>query len=183
MFTEKQKMLIGDLYNASDEELVNERRKCRLLLRQLNQGGDAEQNIRQVLKELIPGQGPGLWIEPPFFCDYGTNICLGDKVFFNFNCVVLDVMKVVIGSNVLFGPAVQIYTALHPLDWEKRSGGLEFAKTVTIGSDNWIGGGVIICAGVTIGDRCVIGAGSVVTRDIPSDIFAAGNPCRPIKSL
>lgn len=110
-------------------------------------------------------------------------VIVGDKVYFNFNCIVLDVMQVIIGSNVLFGPAVQIYTVTHPMDYKERSSGLEFAKPITIGSDVWIGGGTIICPGVTIGDRCVIGAGSVVTRDVAADTFAAGNPCRPIKPL
>ena len=122
-------------------------------------------------------------IEPPFFCDYGTNIELGDKVFFNFNCVILDVAKVTIGSNVMFGPAVQIYTATHPMDAEERRSGLEFAKPVRIGNDVWLGGGVIVCPGVTIGDAAVIGAGSVVVRDIPAGVFAAGNPCRVIREI
>ncbi|WP_157569624.1 sugar O-acetyltransferase [Mucilaginibacter arboris] len=180
--TEKQKMINGDLYNASDAELIIERKRARLLLKQLNNLNDDELK-QQVLKELIPDQGLDFWVEPPFFCDYGTNIIVGDKVFFNFNCTILDVMKVTIGNNVLFGPAIQVYTATHPMDYKERSSGLEFAKPVTIGSDVWIGGGVIICPGVTIGDRCVIGAGSVVTKNIAADTFAAGNPCRPIKSL
>src|SRR5690242_15848952 len=122
-------------------------------------------------------------MQPPFFCDYGTNIELGERVFFNFNCVVLDVMAVRIGDFTLFGPAVQIYTALHPVNAGERRSGLELAKAVTIGSDVWVGGGAIICPGVTIGDRGVIGAGSVVTRDVPADSFAAGNPCRVIRKL
>lgn len=184
MPTEKQKMLRGELYNATDTELSNERRQARLLLKQLNDSRDDQQELRlQVLKDLIPIQGEGLWIEPPFYCDYGSNISAGDKVFFNFNCVILDVMKVTIGSNVLVGPSVQIYTAMHPMDWKERSSGLEFAKSITIGSDVWIGGGAIICPGVTIGNRSIIGAGSVVTKDLPDDVFAAGNPCKVIKPL
>lgn len=184
MFTEKQKMLRGELYSATDPELTNERRTARSLFKQLNDSTDDQQELRKwILKQLIPFQGKNLWIEPPFFCDYGTNIIVGDKVYFNFNCTIVDVMRVTIGSNVLFGPSVQIYTALHPMDWKERAMGLEFAKPVSIGSDVWIGGGVIICPGVTIGSRSVIGAGSVVTRDIPDDVFAAGNPCKPVKSL
>ena len=184
MQTEKQKMLNGNLYNAADTELVNERRKARLLLKQLNGSSDDGQNLRQeILMELIPDQGLDFWVEPPFYCDYGSNIIVGDKVFFNFNCIVLDVMQVVIGNNVLFGPGVQLYTATHPMDYQERASGLEFAKPITIGSDVWIGGGAIICPGVTIGDRCVIGAGSVVTKNIAADTFAAGNPCKPIKRL
>ena len=117
-----------------------------------------------------------------FFCDYGHNIVLGKKCFFNFNCVVLDVCRVTIGDYTLFGPAVQIYTATHPLEAELRRT-REFAKPITIGSDVWIGGGAILCPGVTIGDKTVIGAGSVVTRDIPANVFAAGNPCRVIRPL
>ena len=129
------------------------------------------------------GRTTDAWIQPPFYCDYGTNISLGAKVCFNFNCVVLDVMPVTIGDNVLFGPAVQLYTATHPINAAERRTGLELAKPITIGSDVWIGGGTIICPGVTIGDRSVIGAGSVVTRSIPADVTAAGNPCRVIRSL
>jgi maltose O-acetyltransferase len=184
MQTEKTKMLAGELYNALDPQLMAERRRTRLLVKQLNDTRDDEKHQRrQLLQQLIGQQGDGLWIEPPFYCDYGSNITVGDKVFFNFNCVVLDVMQVTIGSYTLFAPNVQIYTATHPLDWQERASGLEFAKPVTIGSHVWVGGGAIICPGVSIGDRTVIGAGSVVTKDIPADVFAAGNPCRPIRSL
>ena len=184
MFEEKQKMLSGELYNAADPVLANERMQARLLQKRYNDLGAGNLQLKQqTLKDMIPMQGEGLWIEPPFYCDYGTNISIGDKVYFNFNCVVLDVMKVTIGSNVLVGPSVQIYTAMHPMNYIERASGVEFAKAVTIGSDVWIGGGAIICPGVTIGSRTVIGAGSVVTKDIPDDVFAAGNPCRVIKGL
>ena len=184
MSVEKQKMLNGELYNASDPTLVKERRRTRLLLKQLNDSKDDEHELRKkILADLIPSQGTELWIEPPFYCDYGSNIIVGNKVFFNFNCTVLDVVQVTIGDNVLFGPSVQILTPLHPMAWKERSAGLENGKAISIGSDTWIGGAVIICPGVTIGARCVIGAGSVVTRNIPDDTFAAGNPCRPIKIL
>ena len=121
-------------------------------------------------------------MQPPFYCDYGSNIYLGKRAFFNFNCVVLDVCEVTIGDFTLFGPAVQIYTPMHPMNAEQRRT-KEFGKPVAIGSDVWVGGGAIICPGVTIGDRAVIGAGSVVTRDIPADVFAAGNPCRVIREI
>lgn len=184
MKTEKEKMLAGELYDASDDQLSLERRQARLLLQQLNQSRDDEEDLRNLLlSELIPQGGKGLWIEPPFYCDYGNNITTGEKVFFNFNCVVLDVMPVTIGSNVLFGPNVQIYTATHPMDWQERAKWLEFAKPIVIGSDVWIGGSAIINPGITIGDRSVIGAGSVVTKNIPADVFAAGNPCKVIRSL
>jgi maltose O-acetyltransferase len=124
-----------------------------------------------------------VWIEPPFYCDYGINITLGDRVFFNFNCVVLDVAPVRVRSGVLFGPAVQIYAATHPLSAAERRTGLESGRAVEVGDDVWVGGGAIICPGVRVGARSVIGAGSVVTRDIPEGMFAAGNPCRVIREL
>lgn len=184
MPAEKSKMLAGELYDAADPELANERLHAKLLLKRYNDLPAGQQELRQqLLKELIPSQGAGLWIEPPFYCDYGTNISLGDKVYFNFNCIILDVMQVTIGNNVLIGPAVQIYTAMHPMNWKERASGVEFAKAISIGSDTWVGGGAIICPGVTVGSRSVIGAGSVVTRDIPDNVFAAGNPCRVIRVL
>jgi len=124
-----------------------------------------------------------VWMQPPFFCDYGSNIHLGEKVFFNFNCVVLDVCPVRIGSYTLFGPAVQILTATHPLDAAERRRGLEGATPIEIGADVWVGGGAIICPGVRIGAQAVIGAGSVVTRDVPERTIAAGNPCRVIRTI
>ncbi|RYE20040.1 MAG: sugar O-acetyltransferase [Sphingobacteriales bacterium] len=182
--TEKQKMLAGELYNALDDELTIDRRNARLLTKQLNDSSDEETVLRtQVLKKLIPNAGEALWIEPPFYCDYGSNIQVGDRVFFNFNCVVLDVAQVSIGSRTLFGPNVQIYTATHPLNHKERAAGLEYAKPITIGEDVWVGGSAIICPGITIGDRTVIGAGSVVTKSIPADVFAAGNPCKVIRVL
>lgn len=182
--TEKEKMLAGKLYDATDPQLAEERRVTRLLLKQLNDSRDDEVELRnQLIKKLIANSGEGLWIEPPFYCDYGSNISVGDKVFFNFNCVILDVMEVTIGNNVLFAPNVQIYTATHPLDSKQRAKGLEYAKPITIGSDSWIGGGSIVCPGVTIGERTVIGAGSVITKNIPSDVLAAGNPCKIIRNI
>lgn len=177
-------MLSGELYHAPDPELSEERLKARLLLGELNSSReDEEEKRKSILKKLIPEAGAGFWMQPPFYCDYGYNISTGEKVFFNFNCVVLDVMPVKIGNRTLIGPNVQIYTATHPMDYRERASGLEFAKPVTIGEDVWIGGSAVICPGVTIGDRSVIGAGSVVTKDVPPDVFAAGNPCKVIRSL
>ncbi len=177
-------MLVGELYDPLDKELVDERTRARLLLQQLkNSAEDNPAERSHIIQQLLPGAGEGLWLQPPFYCDYGSNIYTGEKVFFNFNCVVLDVMKVVIGSRTLLGPNVQVYTATHPFDHRERAAGLEFAKPVVIGEDVWIGGGAIICPGVIIGDRSVIGAGSVVTKDIPADVLAVGNPCRVIRSL
>ena len=177
-------MLAGELYDPLDEQLSRERMEARLLLKSFNESREEEiENRTAVLKKLIPNAGEGLWLQPPFYCDYGSNIKVGKKVFFNFNCVVLDVMQVIIGSRTMFGPNVQIYTATHPVNHKERASGLEFGKPVVIGEDVWIGGSTVICPGASIGDRTVIGAGSVVTKNIPSDVFAAGNPCRVIREL
>jgi maltose O-acetyltransferase len=184
MKTEKEKMLAGELYDALDKQLSDERIQTRLLIKQLNDSREDETELREkVLRQLIPNAGEKLWIQPPFFCDYGYNIIIGERVFFNFNCVVLDVTYVKIGSRTKFGPNVQVYTATHPINYKERASGLEYAKPIAIGEDCWIGGSAVICPGVSIGDRTIIGAGSVVTRDIPSDVFAAGNPCRVIRHL
>jgi maltose O-acetyltransferase len=183
MATEKEKMLAGDLYDPLDPELVVARDRARDLCQDLNATREADVDARRrILIDLFGAGGEQVWMQPPFFCDYGANIFLGKRVFFNFNCVVLDVCAVRIGDFTLFGPAVQIYTATHPLEAELRRT-REFAKPVTIGSDVWVGGAAVILPGVTIGSRSVIGAGSVVTRDIPDDVFAAGNPCRVIRPL
>lgn len=181
--TEWDKMLAGELYDALDPELVQARDRARNLCQDLNATREAQQDERRrILKELLAAGGDDVWIQPPFYCDYGSNIRLGKKCYFNFNCVVLDVCSVTVGNHVFFGPAVQIYAATHPLDAMLRRT-QEFGKPVVIGSDVWVGGGSIICPGVTIGSRTVIGAGSVVTKDIPDGVLAAGNPCRVIRTL
>ncbi|MBF2046330.1 MAG: sugar O-acetyltransferase [Elainella sp. C42_A2020_010] len=183
MRSEREKMLAGELYNPLDSELVRARNRARDLCQDLNATREQQQEERRrILRELFGAGGEDVWMQPPFFCDYGTNIFLGKRCFFNFNCVVLDVCRVTIGDYTLFGPAVQIYTATHPFEAELRRS-QEFAKPIEIGSDVWVGGGAIICPGVRIGSRSVIGAGSVVTRDIPADVFAAGNPCRVIRPI
>jgi maltose O-acetyltransferase len=174
MPTEREKMLAGELYDPLDPELVAARERARNLCQDLNATREAD-----------------AWIQPPFFCDYGSNIYLGRRCYFNFNCILLDVCTIRIGEFTMFGPAVQIYTATHPLDYKMRRPpegdeskvALEFGKPVEIGSDVWVGGAAVICPGLKIGDRAVIGAGSVVTRDIPANVFAAGNPCRVIRDL
>lgn len=177
-------MLAGELYDALDKEVSDERMTTRLLLKRLNDTAENETELRaEILKQLLPNAAANLWIQPPFYCDYGYNMKIGEKVFFNFNCVVLDVTYVTIGARTLFGPNVQIYTATHPIDYKERATGLEYSKPIVIGEDVWVGGSAVICPGVTIGDRTVIGAGSVVTKDIPSDVFAAGNPCRVVRKL
>lgn len=184
MKTEKQKMLAGELYNALAPQLVKERQRARKLLQALNDtfAGD-EARRKEIMRDLFASTSKNTWIEPPFYCDYGSNITLGENVYFNFNCVILDPAPVNIGSNVMFGPYVQIYTATHPVSHIERRAGLEFALAIEIGSDVWMGGGAVINPGVEIGARSVIGAGSVVTKDIPGDVFAAGNPCRVIRAL
>ena len=183
MSSEWEKMLRGELYDPLDPELVQARNRARDLCQDLNATRESQQEERRrILRELFGRGGDTAWMQPPFFCDYGSNIELGERVFFNFNCVVLDVARVVIGDYTLFGPAVQIYTATHPFDAQLRRL-QEFAKPIEIGSDVWVGGGAIICPGVRIGSRSVIGAGSVVTRDIPDGVFAAGNPCRVIRAI
>ncbi|RZL12835.1 MAG: sugar O-acetyltransferase [Hymenobacter sp.] len=184
MKTEKEKMLAGELYNALDPQLTAERLQAQLLFQQLNNTpADQVAERAQLTRTLIPNAGAELGLNSPFYCDYGTNIRIGDQVFFNFNCTILDVTYVTIGSRTMFGPGVQVYTATHPLDYVERGSGLEYAKPITIGEDVWVGGGAIICPGVSIGDRAVIGAGSVVTKDVPADVLAAGNPCRVVRVL
>ena len=182
MKSEREKMLAGELYDPLDPELVAARERARNLCQTLNATREAEQERRRLLSELFGAGGETVWMQPPFFCDYGSNILLGERVFFNFNCVVLDVCRVAIGDYTLFGPAVQIYTATHPMNAELRRK-QEFARPIEIGSDVWVGGGAMILPGVRIGSRAVIGAGSVVTRDVPEGVFAAGNPCRVIREI
>ena len=182
--TEKEKMIAGKPYMASGAELKAERTQVRLALQQLNTSGPEDEKKRiELLKEVVPNHGGNLWIEPPFYCDYGYNILAGKNVYFNYNCVVLDVCPVTIGDNCMFGPCVQIYTPLHPMNAQERATLIEYGKPIAIGNDVWVGGNVTILPGVTIGDRCVIGAGSVVTKDIPADSFAAGNPAKVIRKI
>lgn len=181
MPTELEKMLAGELYDALDPELARLRERARDLCQELNATRERDRERRRaVLSQLFAAGGDDVWLQPPFYCDYGANIRMGRGCFFNFNCVVLDVAPVTLGDHVLVGPAVQIYTASHPLDPVLRRR-QEFGRPVTIGSDVWIGGGAIICPGVAIGSRCVIGAGSVVVRDIPEGMLAVGNPCRVLR--
>jgi maltose O-acetyltransferase len=183
MRSEKEKMLAGELYDPLDPELVQARERARDLCQDLNATRESEQETRRALLEELFGQGgDSVWMQPPFFCDYGRHILLGKRVFFNFNCIVLDVCQVKIGDCTLFGPAVQIYTATHPMNAELRRT-QEFGKPVEIDADVWVGGGAIICPGVKIGSKTVIGAGSVVTKDVPEGVFAAGNPCRVIRAV
>ena len=183
MSSEREKMLAGEMYDPLDPELVAARERARDLCQTLNATREGQyEERRRILRDLFGRGGDTVWMQPPFFCDYGSNIELGERVFFNFNCVVLDVCPVRIGRFSLFGPAVQIYTPMHPMNAQLRRE-REFGKPVEIGSDVWIGGGAIILPGVRIGSGAVVGAGSVVTREIPAGVFAAGNPCRVIREI
>lgn len=182
--TEKQKMLAGELYLAADPELVAERLRARRLTRLYNGTTEEEASRRlEILRELLGGVGARVDIEPPFRCDYGSNIRLGDGFYANFDCIILDCAPVTIGRDVKLGPRVQIVAAYHPTDPVARASGRELAAPVTIGDGVWIGAGAIIGPKVTIGAGTTIGAGSVVTRDIPARVVAAGVPCRVIRTL
>ncbi|WP_281404460.1 sugar O-acetyltransferase [Pyxidicoccus fallax] len=178
-------MLAGELYVATDPELTAARRRARRLVRAYNETDEEEdlERRQELLGQLFGSKGPGVWIEPPFQCDYGTQIHLGARVFINFQCVILDCNPVTIGDDVAIGPGVHIYAATHPLDPDERIKGPELARPVTIGAKAWIGGGAIILAGVTIGEGTTIAAGSVVTKDVPPYVLAGGNPCRVLRPL
>jgi maltose O-acetyltransferase len=173
--TAREQMLAGQLYDALDPELVEARNHARLLLARYNAAGD-----RQALTALFGRLADDAIVEPPFHCDYGFNISVGVRFYANVNCVFLDCAPIEIGDHVLLGPGVHLYTATHSLDSVERRKGLELAKPIAVGDDAWLGGGAIVVPGVTIGARAVVGAGSVVTRDVPADERVAGNPARPI---
>lgn len=182
--TERQKMAAGLDYFDRDPELAAMRNRARKLLRDFNRSDFLEgDGPNPVLKELLGTMGDGVFIEMPFHCAYGVNLHLGENVYFNAGCAILDCADVRVGANSMFGPAVQIYTATHAFDPEERASGRETAQAITIGHHVWVGGGAILCPGVTIGDNAVIGAGSVVTRDIPANVVAVGNPCRVMREL
>ncbi len=182
--TEKEKMLAGEMYDSRDPELKADAARSRRLTRLYNQTTEEQpQERRRLLKELLGSMGEHITIEPPFRCDYGSHIEVGENFYANFDCIILDVCQVHIGNNCLLGPRVCIYTPCHPLDAQERNSGKEFGRPVTIGDNVWIGGSAVILPGVTIGSNTVIGAGSVVTRDIPDHVVAAGNPCRVIRHL
>jgi maltose O-acetyltransferase len=182
--SEKAKMLAGELYRAGDPEIQADQRATKAWLVRYNAALALPAEARhKLLTERLGTVGAGAVIRPPFHCDYGFNIHLGDDVFLNFNCVILDVVAVTIGDGTQIGPAVQIYAADHPRDAAQRRAGLELGRPVTIGTNVWIGGGAIILPGVTIGDDAVIGAGSVVTHSVASDLTVLGNPARPRKAL
>ena len=182
--SEKEKMLAGELYNSSDPDLVAALLRAQRLLARFNVSTpDAEEERRAVLTDLFASLGEDTTVKPTLRCDYGFNISIGTRSFVNYDCVLLDCNRITIGNEVKLAPRVQIYTATHPLDAEQRRTGIESAVPVTICDGVWLGGGVIVCPGITIGANTVVGAGSVVTRDLPADVLAVGNPCRIVRSL
>lgn len=182
--TEKEKMIAGELYNPDDKTLVEDRHQTRRYLNKINTLSVDEKTARdKIFEQLIPNAGEKLYIEPPFYCDYGYNIKTGKNVYMNFNCCILDVSTVTIGDNCMFGPNVQIYTATHPLEFKARNSGKEFAKPIIIGKNVWIGGNATLCPGVIIGDNVVIGAGAVVTKSFADNVFIAGNPAKIVKEI
>ncbi|MEA5050709.1 MAG: sugar O-acetyltransferase [Oscillospiraceae bacterium] len=183
--TEKEKMLAGQLYSAADGELQQLSLEAKRRLRAYNSAPPDDEALRSsLLRAFFKKTGADIWIEPPFYCDYGVFTEIGERFYANVNLTILDSAPVVIGDDVMFGPNVSLFTATHTLDFRTRSGlGLELAKPITIGSGVWLGGGVIVLPGVSIGDRAVIGAGSVVTKDVPARTLACGNPCRALKKI
>lgn len=182
--TQKERMVSGLLYCADLDGLPEEREECRRKLYALNMIRPEERDrIPELVKGLFGKTGKELWLEPPFHCDYGYNIEVGEQFYANFNLTILDVAKVHIGDNCFIAPNVAIYTAGHPIHPEARNSMYEYGIPITIGDNVWLGGNVVILPGVTIGDNAVIGAGSVVTKDIPASVIAAGNPCRVIRPI
>ena len=183
--TEKEKCENGLLYDANyDKELFNERLKAKDICYEYNLVKPSNVEKRnELIKKLLGKTKDAFWIEPDFYCDYGYNIEIGENFYSNHNLVILDAAKVKFGNNVFIGPNCGFYTAGHPLDAETRNKGLEFAKSIDVGNNVWIGGNVVVLPGVKIGNNTVIGAGSVVTKDIPDNVVAVGNPCRILKSI
>lgn len=182
--TEKEKMQAGEIYLSADEQLVQERLNAKEIIFALNQTPPRATEERKALfHRLFQTQQSDFQIELPFNCDYGYNIQLGSNFYANYNCTMLDCAPITIGDNVMFAPNVSLFTAAHPLDAEKRNAGLEFALPIQIGNNVWIGGNSVVLPNVTIGDNVVIGAGSVVTKDIPANYIAAGNPCRVLRPI
>lgn len=192
--TEKEKMLAGEAYNCGDEELLDRWHKAKALLKAYNNTDTTNTDeLNKLLSELLGSKGKNVWIAQPFFCDYGENIHIGENTEINHNCVFLDCNRISIGNHVLIAPAVQLYTAYHPvraaerLQKSKDNNSMLFciskSAPITIGNNVWIGGGSIILPGITIGNNVTIGAGSVVTTDLPENVLAVGNPCRIVRKL
>lgn len=184
MTSQKERMLRGELYRASDPELQAEAARCQRLLERYNATGVADGDERDaILRELLAEVGDGVVVRPPLQMDYGYQTTIGPGTFINSGAIILDVGRVSIGADVLFGPNVQLLTPTHPLEPDLRRGGVEAAEPISIGDNVWLGGGVIVCPGVTIGSDTVVGAGAIVTRDLPASVLAVGNPARVIREL
>jgi maltose O-acetyltransferase len=182
--SQRERMLAGDPYVASDPELQERSRRAMRLVERYNRTSidDAEER-RSILADLLGSVGDGVEIRPPFYCDYGSQIRIGARTFVNFNLVALDVATITIGEDVQIGPNVQLLTPTHPTEPEPRRAKIEAARPITIGDNVWLGGGVIVCPGVRIGENTVVGAGAVVTRDLPANVVAVGNPARVVRSV
>jgi len=184
MKTEWENMISGEFYSPMDEEVAAARARARVFMKKYNDSPHTDLPQREaLLQEYLGSVGERPYIETPFFCDYGCNIRVGNHFYANFDCLFLDSAPITIGHRVMMGPGVHLYTPCHPLQKDDRNSGLEQAKAIRIGNDVWIGGRAIICPGVTIGNGCVIGAGAVVTRDVPDNTVVAGNPARPIRNI
>lgn len=184
MATDKENMLAQKLYMAGVGELATDNKKSRRLTRLFNNTTEEQQEYRiELLQQLFESVGEKVFIEPPFRCDYGCHITVGNNFYANFDCIIIDVAKVDIGNNVFFGPRVGVYTAGHPIDPDVRNTLLEFGKEIKIGNNVWVGGNTVINPGVTIGNNVVIGSGSIVTKDIPDNVIAVGNPCKVLRAI
>lgn len=182
--TEKEKMIAGKMYNPKDEEIQKDFYNARILLHKINTLSIVKKQERdKAILQLINNAKKDIYIEPPFYCDFGYNIIAGKNLYINFNCCILDGSTVTFGDNVMVAPNVQIYTATHPIRFNQRNSGVEFAKPISIGNNVWIGGNSVLCPGVTLGDNVVVGAGSVVTKNFPNDVVIAGNPAKIIKTI
>ncbi|WP_025023976.1 sugar O-acetyltransferase [Companilactobacillus nodensis] len=184
MRSQKEKMLAGDLYIASDQELAKDSHRAKSITRLYNQTTEDDGDIRHdLLKKLFGKTGDNIYFEPPFHTDYGIHTTIGEDFYANYDCIFLDIAPITIGKNVMFGPRVGLYTAGHPIDAVIRNEAYEYGKPIVIGDDVWIGGGVIVNPGVTIGSNVVIGSGSVITKDIPDNVIAVGNPCHVLREI
>ncbi|MEU9574334.1 sugar O-acetyltransferase [Streptomyces massasporeus] len=182
--TNLERMLAGDLYIADDPEIARrQQRAMRLAARYLAAYTEDAESARPMLRELLGAVGEGVDLRPPVYVDYGSNISIGARTFVNYNLTALDVARITIGEDCQIGPNVQLLTPTHPVEPEPRRDKLEAARPIVIGDNVWLGGGVIVCPGVTIGDNAVVGAGAVVTRDVPADVVAVGNPARPVRTF
>lgn len=180
--TQRERMLTGQLYRADDAELEADHSRRHRLVAQINTAS-ARETLPSLFQALFGAMGESSWVEPPFHCDYGSHIFMGENCYLNCDCILLDVCDIHLGNNVLLAPRVCIFTASHPLDAAVRNTGLEYGKPVHIGNSVWIGGNTVINPGVSIGDGTVVGSGSVVTKDLPKNVIAAGNPCRVLRPI